>query len=170
MFAYKTAIQNVEEGLIIGHKEPKEIARKKAQEALQKVGLLEFANHYPSQLSGGQAQRVGIARAAALNPEIILLDEPTSALDPELVADVLQVIKQLADEGKTMIVVTHEMAFARDVADKVVFMDKGLVVEENEPVEFFDNPKSPRLKEFLSRISAANVADNSFEYEKANQK
>lgn len=97
---------------------------------------MEFANHYPSQLSGGQAQRVGIARAAALNPEIILLDEPTSALDPELVADVLQVIKQLADEGKTMIVVTHEMAFARDVADKVVFMDKGLVVEENEPVEF----------------------------------
>lgn len=170
LFANKTAIQNVEEGLIIGHKEPKEIARKKAQEALQKVGLLEFANHYPSQLSGGQAQRVGIARAAALNPEIILLDEPTSALDPELVADVLQVIKQLADEGKTMIVVTHEMAFARDVADKVVFMDKGLVVEENEPVEFFDNPKSPRLKEFLSRISAANVADNSFEYEKANQK
>ncbi|QEA59126.1 amino acid ABC transporter ATP-binding protein [Leuconostoc koreense] len=170
LFANKTAIQNVEEGLIIGHKEPKEIARKKAQEALQKVGLLEFANHYPSQLSGGQAQRVGIARAAALNPEIILLDEPTSALDPELVADVLQVIKQLADEGKTMIVVTHEMAFARDVADKVVFMDKGLVVEQNEPVEFFDNPKSPRLKEFLSRISAANVADNSFAYEKANQK
>ncbi|GMA69801.1 phosphate ABC transporter ATP-binding protein [Leuconostoc litchii] len=170
LFANKTAIQNVEEGLIIGHKVSKPEAKRRATEALKKVGLQQYANHYPSQLSGGQAQRVGIARAAALNPEIILLDEPTSALDPELVADVLQVIKHLADEGKTMIVVTHEMAFARDVADKVVFMDKGLVVEQNEPTSFFDDPKSPRLKEFLSRISAVNVADNSFEYEKAVQK
>ncbi|KAA8371446.1 amino acid ABC transporter ATP-binding protein [Leuconostoc carnosum] len=167
LFANKTAIENVEEGLVIGRKWQKEKAKNQAKEALEKVGLLEFANHYPSQLSGGQAQRVGIARSAALNPEIILLDEPTSALDPELVADVLQVIKQLADDGKTMIVVTHEMAFAREVADKVVFMDKGLVVEQNKPVEFFDNPKSPRLKEFLNRISAANVAQNGFEYEKA---
>lgn len=167
LFANKTALQNVEEGLVIGHKIPKVEAKQIAQEALKKVGLLEFSDHFPSQLSGGQAQRVGIARAAALNPEIILLDEPTSALDPELVADVLQVIKQLADEGKTMIVVTHEMAFARDVADKVVFMDRGLVVEQNEPAEFFDHPKSPRLKEFLSRISAASVANNSFEYEKS---
>jgi len=167
LFANKTAIENVEEGLVIGRHIPKAQAKQKAQEALKKVGLLDFSNHYPSQLSGGQAQRVGIARAAALDPEIILLDEPTSALDPELVADVLQVIKQLADEGKTMIVVTHEMAFARDVADKVIFMDKGLVVEQNKPVEFFDNPKSPRLKEFLSRISAATIANNGFEYEKA---
>lgn len=167
LFANKTALQNVEEGLVIGHKISKAEAKQIAQEALKKVGLLEFSDHFPSQLSGGQAQRVGIARAAALNPEIILLDEPTSALDPELVADVLQVIKQLADEGKTMIVVTHEMAFARDVADKVVFMDRGLVVEQNEPAEFFDHPKSPRLKEFLSRISAASVANNSFEYEKS---
>ncbi|CAM3202864.1 amino acid ABC transporter ATP-binding protein [Leuconostoc rapi] len=167
LFANKTALENVEEGLVIGRHIPKAQAKQKAQEALKKVGLLDFQNQYPSQLSGGQAQRVGIARAAALNPEIILLDEPTSALDPELVADVLQVIKQLADEGKTMIVVTHEMAFARDVADKVIFMDKGLVVEQNKPIEFFDHPKSPRLKEFLSRISAATVAHNGFEYEKA---
>jgi len=167
LFANKTALENVEEGLVIGRHIPKAQAKQKAQEALKKVGLLDFQNHYPSQLSGGQAQRVGIARAAALNPEIILLDEPTSALDPELVADVLQVIKQLADEGKTMIVVTHEMAFAKDVADKVIFMDKGLIVEQNNPIEFFDHPKSPRLKEFLSRISAATIAHNGFEYEKA---
>jgi len=167
LFANKTALENVEEGLVIGRHIPKAQAKQKAQEALKKVGLLDFQNQYPSQLSGGQAQRVGIARAAALNPEIILLDEPTSALDPELVADVLQVIKQLADEGKTMIVVTHEMAFAKDVADKVIFMDKGLIVEQNNPIEFFDHPKSPRLKEFLSRISAATIAHNGFEYEKA---
>ncbi|MGY3743130.1 amino acid ABC transporter ATP-binding protein [Leuconostoc inhae] len=167
LFANKTALENVEEGLVIGRHIPKVQAKQTALEALKKVGLLDFQNHYPSQLSGGQAQRVGIARAAALNPEIILLDEPTSALDPELVADVLQVIKQLADEGKTMIVVTHEMAFAKDVADKVIFMDKGLIVEQNNPIEFFDHPKSPRLKEFLSRISAATIAHNGFEYEKA---
>ncbi|CAK8053919.1 amino acid ABC transporter ATP-binding protein [Eupransor demetentiae] len=155
LFQNKTVLQNLTEGLIYGHHFSKDEAEKLAKKALAKVGLLKFINHYPHQLSGGQAQRVGIARATVLDPEIILFDEPTSALDPELVIDVLKVIKQLADEGKTLIVVTHEMAFAKEVADQVVFMDGGVIVEKNHAKPFFEEPKSQRLKDFLSRIDVA---------------
>ena len=119
---------------------------------LEKVGLLAYKDYYPSQLSGGQQQRIGIARAIAVKPEVILLDEPTSALDPELVGDVLDVLKQLAGEGVTMVVVTHEMGFARDVANHVIFMDGGRIVEENNPHDFFSRPQEERTKQFLARI------------------
>lgn len=152
LFAHKTALQNVMEGLVTVQKKPKAEARKKAEEVLAWVGVLDKKDCYPSQLSGGQQQRVGIARAVALQPEVILFDEPTSALDPELVGETLAVIKKVAKTGITMIVVTHEMSFAEDVADKVVFMDSGVVVEEGTPSEIFYRPKEERTKQFLSRI------------------
>ncbi len=127
-------------------------AEKKAMELLRRVGLEEKADAYPSQLSGGQKQRVAIVRALAMNPEVLLFDEPTSALDPEMVGEVLEVMKQLADEGMTMIVVTHEMGFAREVASRVIFIDEGIIAEENSPVEFFAYPKCDRLKDFLSKV------------------
>ena len=152
LFANKTALENILEGLIVARKVSKEEALKRAESALEKVGLLAYKDYYPSQLSGGQQQRIGIARAIAVKPEVILLDEPTSALDPELVGDVLDVLKQLAGEGVTMVVVTHEMGFARDVANHVVFMDGGRIVEENNPHDFFSRPQEKRTKQFLARI------------------
>ena len=152
LFANKTALENILEGLIVARKIPKEEALQRAESALEKVGLLAYKDYYPTQLSGGQQQRIGIARAIAVKPDVILLDEPTSALDPELVGDVLGVMKQLVQEGVTMVVVTHEMSFARDVANHVIFMDGGHIVEENEPHEFFNSPKEERTKQFLSRI------------------
>lgn len=131
---------------------PKEEVEKKAMELLRMVGLEDRANAYPSQLSGGQKQRIAIVRALCMEPEILLFDEPTSALDPEMVGEVLDVMKNLAKEGMTMTVVTHEMGFAREVGTKVLFMDGGNIVEENTPQEFFTNPKSPRLQEFLSKV------------------
>lgn len=153
LFKHKTALENVMEGLTIVRKIPKDKAREISVQVLEKVGLGTKLDHYPVQLSGGQQQRVGIARALALNPEVILFDEPTSALDPELVGEVLSVIRKIAKEGITMMVVTHEMDFARDVANHVVFMDGGLVVEEGTPEEIFQRPKEERTRQFLSRIT-----------------
>lgn len=127
-------------------------ADKKAEELLVRVGLPDKADQYPKQLSGGQKQRIAIARALAMNPEVMLFDEPTSALDPEMVGEVLTLMKELAEEGMTMVVVTHEMGFAREVATRVIFMDEGQIKEENTPEEFFANPKDERLKEFLSKV------------------
>ena len=127
-------------------------ARETAMQLLRRIGLEEKADVYPSQLSGGQKQRVAIVRSLAMNPDVILFDEPTSALDPEMVGEVLALMKELAEQGMTMIVVTHEMGFAREVATRVVFMDEGRIVEENEPNAFFGNPQNPRLKEFLSKV------------------
>lgn len=152
LFNNKTALGNVTEGLIIARKIPKDEALELGKKALDKVGLSDKYDAYPSQLSGGQQQRVGISRALAVNPDIILFDEPTSALDPELVDDVLSVMRTLAEEGTTMLVVTHEMGFARDVANKVIFMDKGVIVEEGLPEEIFVKPKEERTKQFLNRI------------------
>ncbi|MEG0384608.1 amino acid ABC transporter ATP-binding protein [Solibacillus cecembensis] len=152
LFNNKTALENVAEGLYIGRGLKKEEALKISKEALNRVGLAEKYDAYPSQLSGGQQQRVGIARAVALNPDIILFDEPTSALDPELVGEVLTVMKDIAREGTTMLVVTHEMSFARDVANRVIFMDGGNVVEEGTPHEIFVQPKEERTKRFLQRV------------------
>lgn len=130
----------------------KDDAEKKALELLDRVGLKDRADAYPSQLSGGQKQRVAIVRALCMEPEVMLFDEPTSALDPEMVGEVLDVMKNLAREGMTMVVVTHEMGFAREVATRVIFMDEGKIIEENTPNEFFDNPQNPRLKDFLSKV------------------
>lgn len=152
LFNNKTALENVTEGLIIGRKVPKKEANERAKEALIKVGLSDKFDHYPNQLSGGQQQRVGIARAIVLNPEVILFDEPTSALDPELVGETLKLIRKIAKEGVTMVVVTHEISFASDVASKVVFMDGGVVVEEGNPMDIFVTPKEERTKQFLKRI------------------
>ena len=127
-------------------------ADKKALELLERVGLPDKANAYPKQLSGGQQQRIAIARALAMNPDVMLFDEPTSALDPEMVGEVLEVMKELPDDGMTMVVVTHEMGFARSVATRVLFMDEGNIAEQNEPEAFFTNPQNPRLKEFLSKV------------------
>ena len=129
-----------------------EEADKRALELLARVGLPDKADSYPAQLSGGQQQRIAIARALAMNPDVMLFDEPTSALDPEMVGEVLEIMKELADDGMTMVVVTHEMGFAREVATRVLFMDGGNIVEQNEPNEFFANPQHPRLKDFLSKV------------------
>ncbi|WP_152395039.1 amino acid ABC transporter ATP-binding protein [Paenibacillus guangzhouensis] len=153
LFKHKTALENVMEGLLIVKKLSKEEAKTRSIALLEKVGLGGKLDAYPSQLSGGQQQRVGIARALALEPEVILFDEPTSALDPELVGEVLAVIRKIAKEGITMIVVTHEMGFARDVANHVVFMDGGVIVEEGTPAELFNNPQEERTKQFLKRIT-----------------
>ena len=165
LFLNKTALHNVTEGLIIGRKMPKTRAEEKARAALEKVGMLDYVEellgslglkerrkHLPSQLSGGQQQRVAIARALATDPEIIYFDEPTSALDPELTGEVLGVMRQLAKEGMTMLVVTHEMGFARNVSNKVVFMENGVVVEEGPSKEFFANPREERTRTFLQNI------------------
>ncbi len=130
----------------------KEDAEKRAIELLERVGLADRANSYPSQLSGGQKQRVAIVRALCMQPDVMLFDEPTSALDPEMVGEVLEVMKSLAEEGMTMAVVTHEMGFAREVADRVLFIDQGVITEQGAPEEIFSNPKSPRLKDFLSKV------------------
>lgn len=153
LFKHKTVVENVMEGLIVVQKLPKEAAREKSLKMLEKVGLSHKVDAYPVELSGGQQQRVGIARALALNPEVILFDEPTSALDPELVGEVLSVIRKIAHEGVTMIVVTHEMSFARDVSNHVVFMDDGKIVEEGKPDDIFSRPREERTKQFLKRIT-----------------
>jgi glutamine transport system ATP-binding protein len=152
LFPHKTVLENITLGPIKIHSTDKAAADKLALELLDKVGLREKANSYPGELSGGQKQRVAIARALAMNPKIMLFDEPTSALDPEMVGDVLEVMKQLAIEGMTMVVVTHEMGFAREVGDRVIFMDGGYIVEENEPNALFGNPQHERTKAFLSKV------------------
>ena len=152
LFLNKTVLGNVTEGLIVGRRMEKEKAEKLARKALEKVGMADRADAYPSQLSGGQQQRVAIARALATDPEIIYFDEPTSALDPELIGEVLSVMRDLAKEGMTMIVVTHEMNFARNVSNKVVFMEGGNVIEAAPSKEFFEHPKMDRSKEFVRSI------------------
>lgn len=152
LFSNKTALENVMEGLVIARKIPKAQAKDIAMKALEKVGLKDRADFYPASLSGGQQQRVGIARAIAVNPEVILFDEPTSALDPELTGEVLSVIRKLADEGTTMVIVTHEMAFAREIADHVVFMEGGFIVEEGTSNQIFTSPKEERTKKFLKTV------------------
>ena len=157
LFPHMTALGNV----TLGPRKVRGMARHAAEDLgmqlLSKVGLADKAFSYPEQLSGGQKQRVAIARALALQPKVILFDEPTSALDPELVGEVLSVMRQLAEEGMTMVVVSHEMAFAREVADKVAFMNQGLIVEEGPPDELFGNPKDPRLRDFLRRVLNPNT-------------
>ena len=152
LFSNKTALENVMEGLVIARKIPKAQAKDIAMKALEKVGLKDRADFYPASLSGGQQQRVGIARAIAVNPEVILFDEPTSALDPELTGEVLSVIRKLADEGTTMVIVTHEMAFAREIADHVVFMEGGFIVEEGTSNQIFTSQKEERTKKFLKTV------------------
>ena len=152
LFLNKTALQNVTEGLIVARKMPRDEAEARAQKALEKVGLGNRGASYPNQLSGGQQQRVAIARALAMDPEVLLFDEPTSALDPEMVGEVLGVMRDLAASGLTMLVVTHEMAFARDVSHRVIFMDAGVIAEDGAPQEIFVNPRQARTREFLSRI------------------
>ena len=149
LFANKTALQNVTEGLIIARKMPRRTAEELAHAQLVKVGMDDRADYYPSQLSGGQQQRVAIARAMAADPEILYFDEPTSALDPELTGEVLAVMRSLAGEGRTMLVVTHEMDFARHAANRVVFMEQGVIVEQNTAEAFFNDPQQPRTQEFL---------------------
>ena len=151
LFKNKTALENVIEGLLIVKKMNKNEAIEIGLKMLEKVGLKDKAEFYPNQLSGGQQQRVGIARAVAMSPEVILLDEPTSALDPELIGEVLKVIKDMVKENMTMIIVTHEMQFAREVSDYVVFMDSGTIIEEGKPEEIFKNSGSERLQNFLRR-------------------
>ncbi len=152
LWPHKTVLENVMLGQMVVSGKDKEAARKKAIETLTRVGLAAKANDYPVRLSGGQQQRVGIARALAMDPKAILFDEPTSALDPELVGEVLAVMKSLADEGMTMVVVTHEIGFAREVADHVVFMDGGVIVEQGHPSEVLVNPKEERTRAFLKRV------------------
>lgn len=153
LFTNKTAKENITLPLILTQKKSEEEANQIAIELLENVDLLERQNYYPNQLSGGQQQRIGIARALALQPEVILFDEPTSALDPELVGQILSIIKEIAEKGATMILVTHEMKFAYEVADKVVFMEKGNVVEQGTPDQIFNHPKEKRTEEFLQRFN-----------------
>jgi L-cystine transport system ATP-binding protein len=153
LFKNKTIIQNVMEGMTQVKKIPRAAAYEESKRLLTKVGLEAFLDVYPSQLSGGQQQRVGIVRALILNPDVILLDEPTSALDPELVGEVLATIKDLAQSGLTLIIVTHEIHFARDVADRVLFLDEGITAEEGPPSQVIGNPKNPRTRQFLSRFA-----------------
>ena len=152
LFNNKTVLENVAEGLIYGHGVEKAKAIGIARQAIDKVGLSDHYDYYPSQLSGGQQQRVGIARAIAIEPEVILFDEPTSALDPELIGEVLTIIRQLAKEGKTMVIVTHEMQFAREIATHVIFMEEGVIVEEGDPEKVFSKPEKERTRQFLSRV------------------
>ena len=152
LFPHKTILQNITLAPIKLLKRSKDDAEKRAMELLRLVGLEEKADAYPSQLSGGQKQRIAIVRSLAMDPEVMLFDEPTSALDPEMVGEVLELMKQLARDGMTMVVVTHEMGFAKEVATRVIFMDEGQIKEQGEPEEFFGNPKDERLKEFLSKI------------------
>ena len=159
LFRNRTALQNVTEGLIVGRKMPRARAVALGEQALQKVGLLDRRDAYPSQLSGGQQQRVAIARAIATDPAVIYFDEPTSALDPELTGEVLAVMRTLADEGMTMLVVTHEMGFARHVSNKVVFMEHGVVVEGGPSAEFFAHPREERTRAFLQTLNAGQGKD-----------
>lgn len=152
LFPHKTIRENITLATVTLKKMTKEEADKRADELLERVGLADKANAYPEQLSGGQKQRIAIVRSLAMDPEVMLFDEPTSALDPEMVGEVLDLMKQLAREGMTMVVVTHEMGFAREVGTRVVFIDEGKIKEQAEPEEFFSNPKDERLKEFLSKI------------------
>lgn len=152
LFPHMTVLKNLTIAPIQLHGLSKDEANKKSMALLKRIGLEEKANSYPSQLSGGQKQRVAIVRALAMEPEVMLFDEPTSALDPEMVGEVLDVMKNLANEGMTMAVVTHEMGFAREVADRVLFIDQGIIMEQGTPDEIFNNPKSPRLKDFLSKV------------------
>jgi L-cystine transport system ATP-binding protein len=152
LFPHMTALENVMEGPVTVKKESKDVVRQRAEALLNKVGLGDKLDYYPFQLSGGQQQRVGIARALAMGPKVMLFDEPTSALDPELVGEVLKVMKDLANEGMTMVVVTHEMRFAKEAADEVLFLDQGVIVERGKPEQIFSNPKEERTKQFLSLI------------------
>lgn len=152
LFPHKSILENLTLAPVKLKLKTKEEAVKRARELLEMVGLPDKAHAYPAQLSGGQKQRVAIARALAMDPEVILFDEPTSALDPEMVGEVLDLIKKLAEEGMTMVIVTHEMGFAREVADKILFMDGGVIAEEAPPAELFANPQNPRTKEFLSKV------------------
>lgn len=152
LFPHKTILENITLAPIKLLHKSKEEAEKQAMELLKLVGLDAKANSYPSQLSGGQKQRIAIVRSLAMEPDVMLFDEPTSALDPEMVGEVLDLMRQLAKEGMTMVVVTHEMGFAREVGTRVIFMDRGQIKEEAEPEEFFTNPKEPRLREFLSKV------------------
>ena len=152
LFNNKTIIENITLAPVYHKIMTKEEANENALKLLARVGLSDKADEYPSSLSGGQKQRAAIVRSLAMNPKVMLFDEPTSALDPEMVGEVLQVMRDLADEGMTMVVVTHEMGFAREVASKVVFMDNGIICEENTPDEFFTNPQHPRLQDFLSKV------------------
>ena len=152
LFAHKTILQNVTLGPVEVLRTPKDQAEREAMELLERVGVAEQAHKVPAQLSGGQQQRVAIARSLAMHPKAMLFDEPTSALDPEMVGEVLDVMKQLAREGMTMVVVTHEMGFAREVGDRVIFMDGGRIIEEGTPRQLFEHPENARLKEFLGKI------------------
>ena len=152
LFPHMTVLKNMTLAPVKLLKMSKADAEKRAMELLNRVGLSEKANTYPSQLSGGQKQRVAIVRALCMQPDVMLFDEPTSALDPEMVGEVLDVMKKLAEDGMTMVVVTHEMGFAKEVADRVLFIDEGIIMEEGSPDEFFSNPKGPRLKDFLSKV------------------
>ena len=152
LFPHKKVIDNITLGPLKVRKQSKEEATEQALNLLEKVGLSDKANRYPDQLSGGQQQRVAIARALAMRPKVMLFDEPTSALDPEMIGEVLEVMKELAREGMTMVVVTHEMGFAKEVGDRVIFMDDGKIAEQNSPEELFSNPQNPRTRSFLSKI------------------
>jgi polar amino acid transport system ATP-binding protein len=152
LFPHMTVLKNMTVGPMKLLGKTKEEAEAKAMELLEKVGLSDRANAYPSQLSGGQKQRIAIVRALCMDPEVMLFDEPTSALDPEMVGEVLEVMNKLAADGMTMVVVTHEMGFAREVGTSVLFIDEGIIIEQAEPNEFFSNPKNPRLKDFLSKV------------------
>ena len=152
LFPHKTVLENITMAPVHLKRMTKEQAKKKAISLLERIGLADKANTYPNMLSGGQKQRIAIVRALAMEPEVMLFDEPTSALDPEMVGEVLELMRSLAAEGMTMVVVTHEMGFAREVADRVVFMDGGRIIEQNAPRELFDNPQDPRLKDFLSKV------------------
>ncbi len=152
LFPHLTILKNITLAPVKLKLRTKEEADENAKKLLDRIGLLEKADAYPSMLSGGQKQRIAIVRALAMNPDVMLFDEPTSALDPEMVGEVLEVMKELADEGMTMVVVTHEMGFAKEVATRVLFMDEGVIMEENTPKEFFANPQNPRLQDFLSKV------------------
>lgn len=152
LFRNKTALQNVTEGLIVARKMPKAEADAVGMKMLEKVGLADRADYYPRQLSGGQQQRVAIARALAMKPKVMLFDEPTSALDPEMVGEVLDVMRKLAEEGMTMVIVTHEMGFAREVGDRLLFVDDGRIIEQGDPKEVFEHPQEERTRSFLSKV------------------
>ncbi|MDD6616616.1 MAG: amino acid ABC transporter ATP-binding protein [Lachnospiraceae bacterium] len=152
LFPHKTVLENITFAPVQLKLQTKEEARENAMRLLRRIGLEDKADEYPNKLSGGQKQRIAIVRSLAMNPEVMLFDEPTSALDPEMVGEVLDLIRELANEGMTMVIVTHEMGFAREVATKVLFVDEGVIKEENTPKEFFEHPKNPRLQEFLSKV------------------
>ncbi|MDI5984126.1 amino acid ABC transporter ATP-binding protein [Halomonas sp. M4R5S39] len=162
LFANKTALENIAEGLIVVNRWPRAKAHARAREILARIGLADKADAYPASLSGGQQQRVGIGRAMAAQAEVILFDEPTSSLDPEWVEEVLALMKQLAKERQTMLVVTHEMGFARDVADRVIFMEGGRIVEQGPPSRLFNAPEDPRTRDFLRKVLAGQPASGTF--------